>query len=389
MGGARPPPPLPCPGLRPMNRRPDRIRLGLIINPIAGMGGAVGLHGTDGVSYRRAEELGAAPIAEKRAARALRRLASALPNLDLLAAAGKMGEDAARRAGFGVEAVPVRPPPTAAEDTERAARAMKSAGAALILFAGGDGTARDVTAAVGAEAPILGIPTGVKMHSAVFGATPEAAGDMAARFMKSPGRVRVLPREVLDAGGRPGGVAEFSIASVPYVRHLLQPGKASGAVGGGGQIDRLCARLAAGLDPGRLYVIGPGTTAKRILDHLGLGGDPAGVDAVLNGESVLSDASEAQILELLDAGRPASVVLGVIGGQGFLLGRGNQQISPAVIERVGEQNVLILADEQKVRGLDPPVLRVDTGVEAPRPVMLGYRRVHTGPGRSIVMKVVA
>ena len=369
--------------------RPDRIRLGLIINPIAGMGGAVGLHGTDGDSYRLAKELGTAPIAEKRAARALHRLASALPNLCVLAASAKMGEDAARRAGFCVEAVPVRPQPTAAEDTKRAARAMKSAGAPLILFAGGDGTARDVTAAVGPETPILGIPTGVKMHSAVFGATPEAAGAMAARFVKSPGRVPVLPREVLDAGGGRGGVAEFSIASVPYVRDLLQPGKASAAVGGGYQIDRLCAELAAGLDPGRLYVIGPGTTAKRILDHLGLGGNAAGVDAVLDGEMVLSDASETQLLELLETGRPAAVFLGVIGGQGFLLGRGNQQISPAVIEQIGEENVLILADEQKVRSLDPPVLRVDTGVETPRPVMLGYRRVHTGPGRSIVMKVVA
>lgn len=401
--GRAAPPPLPCPGLRPVSSgpaprpcssgggagRPGRIRLGLIINPIAGMGGAVGLHGTDGDSYRRAEELGAAPIAEKRAARALRRLASALPDLCLLAASGKMGEDAARNAGFCVEAVPVRPQPTSSEDTKHAARAMKSAGAALILFAGGDGTARDVAAAVGAETPMLGIPTGVKMHSAVFGAAPEAAGAMAARFVQSPGRVPVLPREVLDAGGGRGGVTEFSVASVPYVRDLLQPGKASAPVGGGFQVDRLCAGLAAGMDRGRLYVIGPGTTAKRILDHLGLGGNAAGVDAVLGGEMVLSDASESQLLELLETGRPAAVFLGVIGGQGFLLGRGNQQISPAVIEQVGEENVMILADEQKVRSLDPPVLRVDTGVETPRPVMLGYRRVHTGPGRSIVMKVVA
>ena len=368
--------------------RQDRIRLGLIINPIAGMGGAVGLHGTDGDSYLRAEEKGASPVAEKRAARALHRLYSSHPGADITAASGRMGEDAARKSGFDPDTVPVRSGQTTSEDTKAAARAMKSAGAALILFAGGDGTARDVVEAVGAEAPILGIPTGVKMHSAVFGATPEAAGDMAARFVKSPDRMRVIPREVLDAGG-PGGVTGFSIASVPYVRELLQTGKAVSPIGGGGRVDRLCAELAAGLAPDRIYILGPGTTTKRILGHLGLPAAAAGVDAVLNNEAVLFDAAESQLLELLETGRRAAVVLGVIGGQGFLLGRGNQQISPAVIERVGEENVMILADEEKVRRLDPPVLRVDTGVESSRPVMLGYRRVHTAPGRSIVMKVVA
>ena len=368
--------------------RQYRIRLGLIINPIAGMGGAVGLHGTDGDSYLRAAEKGASPVAEKRAVRALHRLYSSHPGADITAASGRMGEDAARKSGFDPDTVPVRSGQTTSEDTKAAARAMKSAGAALILFAGGDGTARDVVEAVGAEAPILGIPTGVKMHSAVFGATPEAAGDMAARFVKSPDRMRVIPREVLDAGG-PGEVTGFSIASVPYVRELLQTGKAVSPIGGGGRVDRLCADLAAGLAPDRLYILGPGTTTKRILGHLGLPAAAAGVDAVLNNEAVLFDAAESQLLELLETGRRAAVVLGVIGGQGFLLGRGNQQISPAVIERVGEENIMILADEEKVRRLDPPVLRVDTGVESSRPVMLGYRRVHTAPGRSIVMKVVA
>ena len=307
----------------------------------------------------------------------------------MLTASGSMGEDAARNTGFDPETIPVRSEPTTSEDTKSAALAMKSAGVSLILFAGGDGTARDIVEAVGGEVPILGIPTGVKMHSAVFGTTPEAAGAMAARFVKSPGQIRVLPREVLDAGGGPGGVAGFSVASVPYVRDLLQPGKAAASIGNDHHIDRLCAVIAADMTPDHLYILGPGTTTKRILDHLGLAGTTAGVDVVLNEESAAVDATESRLLELLRTGRPAVIVLGVIGGQGFLLGRGNQQISPAVIEQVGEENVLILAAEEKVRLLDPPVLRVDTGVEASRPVMLGYRRVHTAPGKSIVMKVVA
>ena len=365
-----------------------RARLGLIINPIAGMGGSVGLHGTDGQTYRRAAELGAVPIAEMRAARALHQLASALPDLGLVTASGTMGANTARTAGFDPEIIPVVSEPTTARDTRTVARRMESAGVHLILFAGGDGTARDIVAEVGDRVPVLGIPTGVKMHSAVFGNTPEAAGATAVRFLGFPDQVRVVPREVLDAAGRPGEVFGFSVASVPFVRDLLQPGKATASLGDDGSLDRLCASLAAGMGADHLYVLGPGTTVTRILDHLGLAGTVAGVDVVLNGQVVIANATGAQMLELLDEGRPATIYLGVIGGQGFLLGRGNQQISPEVIERVGEENIVILAGEQKVRLLDPPVLRVDTGIESSNPVMLGYRRVYTAPGRSIVMRVV-
>jgi len=140
--------------------------------------------------------------------------------------------------------------------------------------------------------------------------------------------------------------------------------------------------------PGHLYVLGPGTTVARILDHLDLEGTLAGVDVVRNRRMVATNVTAAELVALLAPGGPATVYLGVVGGQGFLLGRGNQQLSPEVISRVGEENVMILAGEEKVRLLDPPVLRVDTGVESARPVMLGYRRVHTAPGRSTVMKVV-
>ena len=367
---------------------PATARLGLIVNPIAGMGGSVGLHGTDGDSYRRAEALGATRIAAKRAGRALYHLVSSVPGADIVTVSGNMGADAARAAGFDPEVVSVASEPTTSEDTMTAARAMHSVGVGLILFAGGDGTARDIVREVGDKVPVLGIPTGVKMHSAVFGNTPEAAGAMAARFLNSEGRMRVVPREVLDAAGVPGEVAGFSVASVPFARDLLQPGKATMSLGDDSSLDRLCASLAAGMTPGHVYILGPGTTVARILEHLDLSGTLPGVDVVLDGQVAIANATTGQLLQLLDDGHPATIYLGVIGGQGFLLGRGNQQLSPEVIERVGEQNVVILAGEEKVRLLDPPVLRVDTGVETSRPVMLGYRRVHTAPGRSLVMKVI-
>ena len=363
-------------------------RLGLIINPIAGMGGSVGLHGTDGDSYRKAEALGATRIAARRAGRALYQLASSLPDVGMVTVSGSMGAEAAHEAGFDPEVVSVASEPTTPADTRRAALVMQSEGVDLILFAGGDGTARDIVGEVGDSLPVLGIPTGVKMHSAVFGNTPEAAGAMAVRFLRSSGRMRVVPREVLDATGGPGEVAGFSVASVPFARDLLQPGKATMALGDDSSLDRLCAALAAGMTPGHVYILGPGTTVTRILEHLDLSGTLAGVDVVLDGQVAIANATTGQLLQLLEDGPPASIYLGVIGGQGFLLGRGNQQLSPEVIERVGEENVVILAGEGKVRLLDPPVLRVDTGVEASRPVMLGYRRVHTAPGRSLVMRVV-
>lgn len=369
-------------------KTPGTARLGLIVNPIAGMGGSVGLHGTDGDSYRRAEALGATRIAAKRAGRALYQLASSLPDAGMVTVSGSMGADAARAAGFDPEVVSVASEPTTPEDTRTAAGVMQAAGVDLILFAGGDGTARDIVAEVGDDVPVLGIPTGVKMHSAVFGNTPEAAGAMAVRFLGSSGRMRVVPREVLDAAGGPGEVAGFSVASVPFARDLLQPGKSTMSLGDDSSLDRLCASLAAGMEPGHLYILGPGTTVARILDHLELSGTLAGVDVILGSQVAAANATTDQLLRLLEGGRPATIYLGVIGGQGFLLGRGNQQLSPEVIERVGEENVVILAGEEKVRLLDPPVLRVDTGVEASRPVMLGYRRVHTAPGRSLVMKVV-
>lgn len=363
-------------------------RLGLIINPIAGMGGSVGLHGTDGDSYRRAEALGATRIAGKRAGRALYQLASSLPDAAIVTVSGSMGADAAREAGFDPGVVSFASEPTTSGDTRRAARVMQSAGVDLIFFAGGDGTARDIVGEVGDRVPVLGIPTGVKMHSAVFGNTPEAAAAMAVRFLRSPGRTRVVPREVLDAAGGPGEVTGFSVASVPFARDLLQPGKATMSLGDDSSLDRLCASLAGGMAPGHVYILGPGTTVARILDHLGLAGTLAGVDVVLDWRVEIANATADQLLRLLDGRHPATIYLGVIGGQGFLLGRGNQQLSPQVIERVGEENVMILAGEEKVRLLDPPVLRVDTGVESSRPVMLGYQRVYTAPGRSLVMKVV-
>jgi hypothetical protein len=93
------------------------------------------------------------------------------------------------------------------------------------------------------------------------------------------------------------------------------------------------------------------------------------------------------ILRLLDAHTDATLLLGVIGGQGFLLGRGNQQISAEVLRRVGTDNLVIVAAADKVAALDPPVLHVDLGDGARENLLEGYRKVRVAPQRSVVLRV--
>src|SRR4051794_17242274 len=165
----------------------DVRRLGLIVNPIAGLGGRVGLKGTDGHDVqRRALELGATAGSPSRADRALAQLARRRSVLHIVAAAGSMGADLARDRAFSVQVVGIAAEPTTRRDTRRAARAMEREQVDLILFAGGDGTARDLLDAVGDRVPVLGIPAGVKMRSGVFAASPEAAADAALQYLERP-----------------------------------------------------------------------------------------------------------------------------------------------------------------------------------------------------------
>ncbi len=365
--------------------------MGLIVNPIAGMGGRVGLKGTDGAAVlRQAMALGAVPEAGVRAQRALAqiRLSGAV-----LTFAGEMGEDAVRAAGLVPEVIGAPTSVTTAADTRLAAERMVERGVALILFAGGDGTARDVAGVVGDRVPILGIPTGVKMHSGVFATGPESAGRLAALFLGGDaGRVRIGPAEVMDVDEealRAGRISArlFGYASVPHERRLLQNAKAGLPGRDDGALAAACNRIAAELEPGLLYLFGPGTTTRMILGARGLEGTLLGVDAVRDGRLVGTDLSERAILALLDG--PARIVVGVTGGQGFLFGRGNQQLGPKVLRRVGRENVLAVASAAKLLALAPRRLLVETGDPAVDAMLAGWLRVRTGPDQTVLMRVEA
>jgi predicted polyphosphate/ATP-dependent NAD kinase len=372
-------------------------RLGLIVNPIAGMGGRVGLKGTDGADVlSRARALGAVPVAAERAERALARLEHRCPGLRLVAAAGAMGADLAVAHAFETEVLPPVEREnglTTADDTRAAAAELARREVELILFAGGDGTARDIHDVVGERLPILGVPTGVKMHSGVFATTPESAGDVVASFMASTPRGAVREAEVVDIDEdavRAGTISTrlYGAACVPDDPVRVQAAKLGAVPSDEDALDAVCAAVADGMDPRRVYLLGPGTTMRRVMRRLALPKTLLGVDAVRAGRLLGLDMGEHELLELIDD-EPVTLLIGVVGGQGALLGRGNQQLSPTVLRRIGAENIEVIAGLRKLLALDPPLLHVDTGDPELDAALCGYRRVHVAPRRTVVYRVAA
>lgn len=371
-----------------------RPRLGLLVNPIAGMGGRMGLKGTDGsATLSLARERGATPVAPDRARRALRRLASSGSPVSILAAPGTMGGTVAAESDLPTETTgPVAEGPTGPADTRAAAAEMLRRGVDLLLFAGGDGTARDIHDAIGAALPLVGVPTGVKMHSGVFAATPEAAGIAAERFLRAPADAWLHDAEIADVDEeavRAGRVSTrlYGMARVPRLPGLMVAAKTPSAPAADAALDALCREVARGMDPRRLYLLGPGTTTAAVLAELGLRGTLLGVDAVIDGQLAGVDLDELGVLALLGEHADAALITGVVGGQGSLLGRGNQQLGPRVLRRLGRDRIQVLAASDKLLALTPPLLRVDTGDPALDRALSGHIRVHVAPHRTIVMKV--
>ncbi len=365
-------------------------KLGLIVNPIAGMGGRVGLKGTDGADVlSRARELGAQPEATRRAVEALAVIAGAGEPPEVVAYPHEMGEDEAREAGFAPTVVgSISSGETTAADTRRAAREMESLGVDLILFAGGDGTARDVYDAVALRVPTLGVPAGVKIHSAVFAITPRDAGNAATVFLSEDSDLREAEVMDTDEEAFRGGEVQarlYGYLRVPQQAGLMQDTKLGG-LSEEESLAGMAAAVAGKMHPARLYVFGPGTTTGAIMRELGLDHTLLGVDVVENGHVSARDANEAQLLEMV-RDREATVVVSPIGGQGYILGRGNQQISPAVIRAVGVENVMVVATREKLASLGQHPLLVDTGDAQLDQAFSGYIKVVTGVNESFVRRV--
>jgi predicted polyphosphate/ATP-dependent NAD kinase len=366
-------------------------RLGLIVNPVAGIGGRVGLKGSDGAEIqKKALELGAVPQSLNRAIETLERIKS-VDDLEIVTYPGEMGEDAARACGFKPVVIgSIEPGETTAENTRNAAREMLRLGVNLLLFAGGDGTAKDVYNAVGERLPVLGIPAGVKIHSAVYATNPSGAGDLAGVVLQ--GKVSAFREaEVMDVDEdafRRGIVSAklYGYLKVPFRRRLLQGRKSPSKPGEQAAMAAIAADVVSKMEDGWLYVIGPGTTTRAITSHLGLDKTLIGVDVVAEGELLAADVNESQLLELLE-GHKAKIVVTPIGGQGYIFGRGNQQISPKVIAKVGRENIVVVSTIGKIHSLSGRPLLVDTGDREVDEMLGGHVRVVTGYNEQIVYRV--
>jgi predicted polyphosphate/ATP-dependent NAD kinase len=370
-------------------------KLGLIVNPVAGLGGRVGLKGSDGPEiWKKALALGAVPESPGRAVRALQLLADLRDEVELITYPGEMGEEEARECGFSPRIVgTIKRGATTPSDTERAVACMREEGVDLILFAGGDGTARDIYRAVGQSLPVLGIPSGVKIHSGVFAASPVRAGEVARLFLTNRNSVPLREAEVMDIDEQAFrhnrlSARLYGYLNIPYRREHLQGSKAGSSRGERVSFDEIASEVIGGMQPDHLYIIGPGTTTRAILEKLEIPCTLLGVDAVLNRQGAGTDLNERRLLELLDT-RPGYVVVSVIGGQGFILGRGNQQISPRVIRKVGVRNIQVVAAEDKLLQLGDKPLRVDTGDPELDAELTGYLPVIVGLNRRRVCAVSA
>lgn len=363
--------------------------IGLIINPIAGMGGKVALKGTDGKeTLAAARARGAEPEAGHKAERALHMLLPVREKLVIRTASGAMGEELCRRMGLPCQVVYQADEPTAAADTVAAARAIAASSVDLLLFAGGDGTARNVCEAVGEGSPVLGIPAGVKIQSAVFALTPEAAGSVAQMIARDI-PMAMSCREVADLDEdayRTGHVSAtlYGAMLVPDQPNAVQSMKQSGFSSESGQLSGIAAYLEDHLENGVYYAIGSGSTAKCISRRLGVGFELLGVDVLKNRHLVEKDVTEARLWEYAQTG-DLRIIVSPIGGQGFLFGRGNHQFSARVLQAVGKEGVTVIAPASKLASIPGHTMHVDCGDPGVDTRLQGYYRVLCGYGRFHVL----
>ncbi len=373
------------------------MKIGFLINPIAGMGGAVGLRGTDDNAFLEAFRRGARPVAPMIARRFLNCLRSLCSTLVLerarfFAAPHIMGFDYFIDVGLPAREVDVKVSyPTTRDDTIKSVETMIREGIDVIVFVGGDGTARDIASiAAPSQIPILGVPAGVKMFSAVFAVSPEAAAAIVCKCLEE--RCTEIEAEVLDLDEDSYrrdhlSVRLYAIVKTLGLPNLLAPRK--DVTVGDEEAKKGIARYFVEelMKPNVLYILGPGSTVKAIADELGIEKTLLGFDAVVNGKLVARDLWGRKMLEIVKSFKERKLVLTPIGGQGFLIGRGNKQLTPEILRYFDKEDLIIVATPSKVAKLR--YLIVDTGDPELDSRYRSYHRVIVGYREEIVMKIIA
>lgn len=345
------------------------MKIGFLVNPIAGMGGRVGLKGTDGV-VDKAIQLGAQPVACQKAEEMLKQFSVLAPkNLDLvwITCEGDMGQTELKKTGMNNIQIIYSPSSstTSAEDTKNACKKLLTQHIDLLVFCGGDGTARDICTIVDKKIPLLGIPAGVKMHSGVFGINTNATAKMLLDFINK--RQPIGDVEIMDLDEELYRKGVWKVHLFGIVKGIIEPtyvqvGKAVFESVTDEEVkDELADHIKDELErhPEWLFLFCSGGTIDHIANKLNIKHTLLGIDAVYQKQLVAEDVNEQQILTLLKKYPKVKILLSPIGAQGFILGRGNLQLSPAVINRIGIENIIVVATPSKL--VHTPVLRVDTG----------------------------
>jgi len=351
-------------------------KTGLVVNPIAGMGGSVGLKGTDGKTYKKALELGAKPTTPQRIEETLALIKR--KDLYFIVAPGKMGEDFIKKFDFKYEVISKIEEETNADDTKRIIREMVEKGIDLLIFVGGDGTARDVYDVLGLTIPVVGIPSGVKMFSPVFALSTFAAAEIINNETK-----QLIEKEVLDIDEeafRAGklGAKLYGYLKVPKNLSLLQGKKEPSNVTKPEKISKeeIAQYIFENLEKNTLYILGPGTTLATIAEKMGVGKTLLGIDAIFKGQLIGTDLNEQGMLALIKEHKTIKIIVTPIGGNGFIFGRASKQFTPEVLNLIGKENVSVVATEDKISRLE--CLRVDTGDAKTDNNLKGHRKVITG-----------
>jgi len=364
--------------------RERALKLGFLVNPIAGMGGKVGLKGTDGVSDK-AIDMGAKPIAPERGVEFLEKLKELglYQKTELITCPAVMGEEETHFTGLKADILPMRlGSKTTAEDTKQAVRLMAERKVDLILFVGGDGTARDILDAL-ADLPILvlGIPAGVKMYSGIFAINPTDAAYILEAFLKKETQTQDF--EIMDADETAIRSDRFNIRLHGFLKGPFLPMRIQGSKQVSPEtVDEHDNQVAVArfameeMNPKATYILGPGTTIKCLADLLGVEKTILGVDVYSQGK-LLKDVNEERILNEITDWQNTWIIVSPIGRQGMLFGRGNQQISPKIIRLVGKEKIIVLVTKGKIRSIEESVLRVDTGDAEVDKMLKGYIRVAT------------
>ncbi|MCL2684218.1 MAG: ATP-NAD kinase family protein [Synergistaceae bacterium] len=363
------------------------MKLGFLVNPYAGIGGSLALKGSDGSEAReKALRAGVEKKALQRAETFLRLLSPRKNDAEFFTYGGEMGEISLRSAGFAADVLghPERSESTAM-DTVRAVSMMKEAGVDCIIFLGGDGTARDVCSVLNDELPVVGVPAGVKMHSAVYVRTPTDAANLVLSLIASfsSGGAANVPfelGEVMDideAEFRRGRLSAnlYGYMKIPATRHMQ--GKKSAGFDDREALRGAARSIVREMEAGVFYVVGPGTSTRYVFELLNIEKTLLGVDVLLGERLVMADAAYPDLLNLLK-GKKYRIIVTTIGGQGCLFGRGNQQIGPELLRGTPKNDIVVVASLEKLLSIPECALYNDTGDPELDSYLSGYYRIRTG-----------